>query len=120
MPSASPLNTSYCVNSSPRQAAATVSCTATCAPVQGCHARVSSRASGGTIADMQTRRAGVHGVHSLQGFSMSVPALDDARAFFAAFGLDTQPHGSTLALHTAGHSHRWGTVREGPRKKLDH
>jgi catechol 2,3-dioxygenase len=58
-------------------------------------------------------------VHSLDTFSLTVPDLAEAAAFYTAFGLDVRnaPHG--FDLYTFGHPHRWGTYREGPRKKLD-
>jgi hypothetical protein len=64
------------------------------------------------------RRADVVGIHSLDHFSLSVPDLAQAQAFYTAFGLDVRnaPHG--FDLRTAGHAHRWGTYREGRQKKL--
>lgn len=66
------------------------------------------------------RRAGVLGVHSLDHFSLAVPDLEEARTFYAAFGLDARPNGNTLELYTHGHPHCWGVLTEGPRKKLHH
>ena len=64
------------------------------------------------------RRPGVLGVHSLDHFSMMVPDLAQARAFYGSFGLDVREEGRGLALYTVGHPHRWGTLTEGPTKKL--
>jgi catechol 2,3-dioxygenase-like lactoylglutathione lyase family enzyme len=65
-----------------------------------------------------TRRPGVLGVHSLDHFSMTVPDLAKAQAFYEAFGLDVRTEGPSLALYTHGHPHRWGSLTEGPRKRL--
>ncbi len=66
------------------------------------------------------RRSGALGVHSLDHFSLTVPDLEQARGFYAAFGLDARPRGDTLELYTHGHPHCWAVLREGPRKKLHH
>ena len=65
-----------------------------------------------------TRRPGVLGVHSLDHFSLTVPDLDQAKTFYETFGLDVRQEGRGIALHTHGHPHRWGTLTEGPKKKL--
>ena len=65
-----------------------------------------------------TRRPGVLAVHSLDHFSLTVPDLVQAKTFYQSFGLDVRQEGSGLALYTVGHSHRWGILSEGPRKKL--
>jgi len=52
---------------------------------------------GGYIAP--SRRAGVLGVHSLDHFSMSVPDLAAAKAFYESFGLDVLGRQSAGALH---------------------
>jgi catechol 2,3-dioxygenase len=65
-----------------------------------------------------TRRPGVLGVHSLDHFSLTVPDLDKATTFYETFGLDVRKDGKGIALHTHGHPHRWGTLTEGPKKKL--
>ena len=65
-----------------------------------------------------SRRPGVLGVHSLDHFSLTVPDLEQARVFYAAFGLDARVERQSLGLYTAGEAHRWGTLTEGPRKKL--
>src|ERR1043166_2264817 len=60
------------------------------------------------------------GVHSLDHFVLAVPALKPAQDFYKNFGLDVREDGSTLALNTFGHDHRWGLVVEGKRKRLHH
>ena len=64
------------------------------------------------------RRPGELGVHSLDRFNFSVPDLEQARKFYSSFGLDLREEGGALHVHTHGHPHRWGSVVEGPRKKL--
>jgi catechol 2,3-dioxygenase len=65
-----------------------------------------------------TRRPGELGVHSLDQFNFSVPNAEDARRFYSSFGLDLREEGNRLNLYTHGHPHRWGSIVEGPRKKL--
>jgi catechol 2,3-dioxygenase len=64
------------------------------------------------------RRPGELGVHSLDRFNFAVPDLEQARKFYGNFGLDLREERAALHLHTQGHPHRWGSVVEGPRKKL--
>src|ERR1041385_2969827 len=64
------------------------------------------------------RRPGELGVHSLDHFNFSVPDLKAARTFYSGFGLDLREQGGRLDIHTHGHPHRWGSVVEGPKKKL--
>ena len=64
------------------------------------------------------RRPGELGVHSLDRFNFAVPDVEAARKFYSSFGLDTKAEGDALHIHTHGHSHRWGSVVEGSRKKL--
>src|SRR5581483_4585237 len=64
------------------------------------------------------RRAGELGVHSLDRFNFSVPDLEAARTFYSSFGLDVHDEHGALNIHTYGHPHRWGSVVEGPKKKL--
>jgi catechol 2,3-dioxygenase-like lactoylglutathione lyase family enzyme len=71
---------------------------------------------GGFIAP--TRRVGELGVHSVDHFSFAVPDLSAAHDFYGAFGLDLRGGAKGFGIHTHGHPHRWGTVSEGPRKKL--
>lgn len=67
------------------------------------------------------RRAGVTAVHSLDHFVFSVPDLEPAARFYDDFGLEVQRRDDRLHLHTAGHSHRWGTVlRGGAAKRLQY
>jgi catechol 2,3-dioxygenase-like lactoylglutathione lyase family enzyme len=65
-----------------------------------------------------TRRPGVLGVHSLDHFSLTVPDLEKAKAFYESFGLEVRREGNGIALYTHGHPHRWGILSEGPKKKL--
>jgi catechol 2,3-dioxygenase-like lactoylglutathione lyase family enzyme len=60
------------------------------------------------------------GVHSLDQFVLAVPDLKQAQGFYASFGLDVREKDATLALHTFDHDHRWGSVVEGPRKRIHH
>lgn len=63
---------------------------------------------------------GVLGVHSLDEFVFAVPDLSKAQDFYANFGLDAVARNNTLALKTFGHEHRWGSLIEGPAKRLHH
>src|SRR4029079_6067219 len=65
-----------------------------------------------------SRRPGELGVHSLDHFNFSVPNAEDARRFYSTFGLDLREESGRLNLYTHGHPHRWGSIVEGPRKKL--
>ena len=60
------------------------------------------------------------GVHSLDQFVLAVPDASLAESFYAHFGLDVRRAGNSLAIKTFGHDHRWGSVIEGPRKRLHH
>jgi catechol 2,3-dioxygenase len=64
------------------------------------------------------RRPGELGVHSLDHFTLVVPDVADAEKFYGLFGLNLKEENGALSLYTHGHPHRWGTVAEGPRKKL--
>ena len=75
-------------------------------------------AKGGFIP--ATRRADVLGVHSLHHFHFHVPDLARAQNFYGEFGLDARDEGGSLALRTFGTDHVWGSLSEGPRKKLSH
>ncbi len=70
----------------------------------------------------QHRRDDVIAVHSIHRFVISVPDLDQAEHFYAAFGLDVRRHADRLDLHTVGHPHCWGQVYRGSgaRKKLEY
>ncbi|CAD6562066.1 hypothetical protein LMG27952_07671 [Paraburkholderia hiiakae] len=59
------------------------------------------------------------GVHSIGGFSLIVPCLDEARDFYEAFGLDVLATESGLELRTCD-GWRWGRVVEGERKQQRH
>ena len=63
-------------------------------------------------------RANLLAVHSVDEFVFSVPALDVARHFYTAFGLDVRDDDGALALYTHGHPHRWARVVPGADKKL--
>jgi catechol 2,3-dioxygenase-like lactoylglutathione lyase family enzyme len=65
-----------------------------------------------------TRRPGELGVHSLDHFHFAVPDLATARNFYGEFGLDVGGKGNLLTLNTFEHTHTWGTIGEGPRKKF--
>lgn len=67
-----------------------------------------------------TRRSGELGVHSLDHFNLIVPDLKDAERFYQSFGIDLSEEGNGLGIYTAGNFHRWGTVTEGARKKLNY
>jgi catechol 2,3-dioxygenase len=60
------------------------------------------------------------GVHSLDQFVLAVPDAGGAESFYANFGLDVGRVDNVLSLKTFGHDHRWGSVVEGPRKRLHH
>ena len=65
-----------------------------------------------------SRRPGELGVHSLDRFHFAVPDLAVARHFYSEFGLDIKESGNLLTMNTYDHPHVWGTIAEGPRKKL--
>jgi catechol 2,3-dioxygenase-like lactoylglutathione lyase family enzyme len=67
-----------------------------------------------------SRRPGELGIHSLDRFHFVVPDLSVAENFYREFGLDVKSRGNVLSLGTQGHSHLWGTVGEGARKKHGH
>ena len=56
------------------------------------------------------RRPDAVGIHSVDHFVFSVPALDEAERFYRAFGLDVRASADRLHLHTEGHPHCWATV----------
>jgi len=66
-----------------------------------------------------TKRPGELGIHSMDAFNMIVPDLRVAEDFYMAFGLDVREEHNTLGLYTHGSNQRWGSVGEGPRKKLN-
>ena len=67
-----------------------------------------------------SRRPNALGVHSLDHFSVAVPNLEEARRYYAAFGLDVRERNQGLDLYTFDHPHRWGVLTEGPRKALQY
>jgi catechol 2,3-dioxygenase-like lactoylglutathione lyase family enzyme len=56
------------------------------------------------------RRPGVIGVHSVNRFVYTVPDLDAAEKFYAAFGLDVRRTPESVQLYTFGHPHRWAEI----------
>jgi catechol 2,3-dioxygenase len=66
------------------------------------------------------RRPGELGVHSLDHFNLLVRDVAEAEKFYGLFGLHTKEEGGKLALYTHGHAHRWGTIAEGARKKINY
>ena len=65
-----------------------------------------------------SRRPGELGVHSLDHFHFSVPDLSVAQNFYGEFGLDLEAGANRIAMRTFGAAQVWGTIGEGPRKKL--
>lgn len=57
-------------------------------------------------------------VHSVDEYALSVPDLEEARRFYASFGLDVREEHGGLALYTFGHPHRWARIQQGSSKKL--
>jgi catechol 2,3-dioxygenase-like lactoylglutathione lyase family enzyme len=66
-----------------------------------------------------TKRPGELGIHSMDTFNLVVPDLKQAEEFYKPFGLDVREEGNTLGLYTYGSPHRWATLSEGPKKKLN-
>lgn len=64
------------------------------------------------------RRASALAVHSIDHFTIVVPDLEEARRFYAEFGLDVRDHPAGLGLFTFDHPHCWGTITRGARKEL--
>lgn len=67
-----------------------------------------------------TRRPGELGIHSMDTFTMTVPDLTVADDFYRAFGLDVREEGDGLGLYTFGSDHRWMSLTEAGRKRLNH
>lgn len=67
-----------------------------------------------------TKRPGELGIHSMDTFNMIVTDLKIAEDFYKSFGLDVREEGNGLGLYTFGSDHRWGSLAEGPKKKLNH
>ena len=66
-----------------------------------------------------TKRPGELGIHSMDTFNMIVPDLKVAEDFYGSFGLDVREEGQGLGLFTFGSDHRWASLAEGGRKKLN-
>lgn len=66
-----------------------------------------------------TKRPGELGVHSMDTFNIVVPNLKVAQDFYANFGLDVREKGATLELYTFGSPHRWASIGEGKKKKMN-
>lgn len=66
------------------------------------------------------RRSGVTAVHSLQRFVFAVPDLNEAWRFYRTFGLDVREEPQRLDLRTFGLPHVWGSIFEGPAKRLEY
>jgi catechol 2,3-dioxygenase len=62
--------------------------------------------------------APIPAVHSLDGFTLMVPDLDQAQEFYSAFGLAVDRAGDRLLLRTHGDQHVWADLVQGPRKRL--
>lgn len=67
-----------------------------------------------------TKRPGELGIHSMDTFNMVVPDLTVAESFYQSFGLDVREEGNGLGLYTHGSNHRWASIGEGKRKKLNY
>ena len=72
-----------------------------------------------SLAQPVHRRPGELGVHSLDLFNFLVPDAAAAEKFYRSFGLDVREEQGKLNIYTQGHPHRWGSLVEGPRKKLN-
>lgn len=60
------------------------------------------------------------GAHSLDHFSLIVPDLAEAAAFYERFGLNTRPSGDMLELYAAGNAHRWARYHAGQSKSINY
>ena len=67
-----------------------------------------------------TKRPGELGIHSADTFNLTVPDLRVAQDFYGFFGLDVREEGNALGIYTRGSSHRWASIGEGPRKRLNY
>ncbi len=63
------------------------------------------------------RRPGVHAVHSVHRFVLSVPDLAEAEHFYRHFGLAVSREGDRLDLRTEGSGHVGASVFVGPGPK---
>lgn len=59
-------------------------------------------------------------VQGLSGVGFQVPDLDEAEAFYGAFGLEARHRGEALTLASPGRDHEELVLTKGPRKKLHH
>ena len=57
-------------------------------------------------------------IHSIDHFTLAVPALDVAKTFFSAFGLVVEERSDELLLRTKTDEHVWGRVIVGDTKHL--
>lgn len=64
------------------------------------------------------KRPGELGAHSLDMFRMTVPDLTAAEKFYREFGLDVKEEGNGLGIYTEGNPHRWMSLTEAAKKKL--
>ena len=71
-----------------------------------------------SMAQPVQKRPGELGVHSLDAFNFMVPDLAQAEKFYGDFGLNLKEENGSISLYTHGHPHKWGSVSEGPRKKM--
>ncbi|HLW91928.1 MAG TPA: VOC family protein [Roseiarcus sp.] len=67
-----------------------------------------------------SRRPGALGVHSLDGFAVTVPDLRAAETFYRTFGLDLKQEANGFGVYTEGSSHKWISVVEASKKRLHH
>jgi catechol 2,3-dioxygenase-like lactoylglutathione lyase family enzyme len=65
------------------------------------------------------KRPGELGVHSMDAFNMVVPNLHVAEDFYKTFGLDVREEGNSLGVYTFGSAHRWISISESKKKKLN-
>ena len=68
---------------------------------------------------MSTPSIADRGIHSIGHFSLTVPSLQEAEAFYRTFGLRVEHDEARLTLHTADGT-CWGTVVEAARKSMRH
>lgn len=55
--------------------------------------------------------------HSLDHFAIAVPDLDEAAAYYRAFGLDVTRNGDALEVRTFEHPHIWMRIAGAPRRR---
>lgn len=59
-------------------------------------------------------------VQGLSGFGLEVPDLEEAEAFYKAFGLQSERRGDAVVLGSPGRDHEEGVLLKGARKRLHH